>query len=229
MRIPTRSAVAAESARSRENVLIVLVLASFALGGLNWLTLKSFPDRLTAYSPPNPRAGGEVEIGGTPDHVAFDFAIGTLQRLYRWDIDGSEDYPQNIYQMQTRLTPECRALFNADVVEKGGGGESGRDQLTDRVRDPISVPGWDLYRPELVERRADGSWKVTVKLVHHERVNDLPVKTRGVMYPIRVVPFDVGEKYNPWRLALDCYDEGEEPLPMDEAEVERLIPEWMTE
>ncbi len=151
------------------------------------------------YVPPSLRDGGELQVGVVTDVYAYEFAAILWKKLNFWETDGAADYTKNIYRYQNYFTPSCREKLKTQYYSLKKSGE-----LNQRVRQLVEDPDYP-YDSKYVQQVSSGVWEVDLNMVLHETVNNTPVKDNDMLYPLRVVYFDVDRSANPWGLAIDCF------------------------
>jgi len=177
-----------------------IVLNLIAYGG--WIYTQK---NLDISIPPDLRFGATVKPGEIPDTEAFLFARNFFQMLYDWPENGVKDYPQRIYELSPKMTPQFIEYLELDMETRASGmGIPGRGgELTNRVRimKPL-VYGYDPYK---VDKLDDTTWVIWLDFHIIEFVENREVKNVKLRYPLRVVRWARDKKKNPWGLALDGY------------------------
>jgi integrating conjugative element protein (TIGR03746 family) len=171
--------------------------------------LQHAPSDLTLHIPPDLRSGATLRPGEVPPANVYAFAHYIWQQVNHWSRDGDKDYGAAIYRMQAYITPSCREWLERDLATKAGQGE-----LSLRTRALQEIPGRE-YAESRVRPLSDGAWRVEVDYEIKETVRGMPVKEAGVRYPLRVVRFDADREKNQFGLAVDCFNEGEQPSRLD--------------
>jgi len=172
---------------------------------------KTAPRDLTAHIPPDLRNGATINVGPSPDvpdTTVYTFAFYIWQQVNRWKTDGGKDYGDQIFALQSFLTPTCREQLIADMNQRSGAGELAR-----RTRAVMEIPGLG-YSAERVSVLGGNAWKVLLDTQVQETQANVSVKDAYIRYPLRVVRFDVDREKNPWQLAIDCFG-GERPARLD--------------
>ncbi|MBW8833419.1 MAG: TIGR03746 family integrating conjugative element protein [Burkholderiales bacterium] len=143
-----------------------------------------------------------------PDTTVYTFAFYIWQQVNHWKTDGTKDYGDQLYALQSFLTPTCREQLVADMEQRSASGELAR-----RTRAVMEIPGLG-YSEERVLVQGGNAWKVLLDTQVQETQANVPVKDAYIRYPLRVVRFDVDREKNPWQLAIDCFG-GERPARLD--------------
>jgi integrating conjugative element protein (TIGR03746 family) len=196
-------------AENRRLFYLCLILAATAAGAMwGW---KTAPNSMTVHVPPDLRNGATLKGGITPevpDTTVYTFAFYIWQQVNRWQADGSKDYGDQIYSLQSFLTPGCREQLIADMNQRNNAGELAR-----RTRAVMEIPGLG-YVPERVLIGGANTWKVLLDAQLQETQGLVSVKDTFIRYPLRVVRYDIDREKNPWQLAIDCFG-GERPARLD--------------
>lgn len=187
---------------------VVVAILSLALM-LAIRGLQNAPSELTVHIPPDLRSGATVRPGDVPPPNVYAFAHYIWQQVNRWGRDGDKDYGAAIFRMQAYITPSCREWLERDLATKANNGE-----LSLRTRALQEIPGHE-YQESRVKPLSDGAWRVEVDYEIKETVRGVPVKEAGVRYPLRVVRFDADREQNPFGLAVDCFNDTEQPSRLD--------------
>jgi integrating conjugative element protein (TIGR03746 family) len=185
-------------------IAILTVLALYAISG--W---RAAPHEMTVHVPPDLRSGTRVKVGEVPLPNVYAFAYYIWQQVNRWPQDGEKDYGAAIFKMQAFITPSCRQLLETDMTRKSNNGE-----LTLRTRSLQEVPGHG-YEDSHVVPLGNSVWKVLLDAEVFETVHGISVKNTAVHYPLRVVRFDADREANPFGLAIDCFDDDDQPARLD--------------
>jgi integrating conjugative element protein (TIGR03746 family) len=167
------------------------------------------PRDLTLHIPPDLRSGATLKPGDVPEPNVYAFAHYIWQQVNHWSRDGDKDYGAAIYRMQAYLTPSCREWLERDLVTKANNGE-----LSLRTRALQEIAGHE-FEESRVRTLSDGAWRVEVDYEIKETVRGVAVKETGVRYPLRVVRFDADRERNPFGLAVDCFNDTEQPSRLD--------------
>lgn len=185
-------------------VAILSVALLLAIRGL-----QKAPGDLTLHIPPDLRSGAKLRPGDVPPPNVYAFAHYIWQQVNHWSRDGDKDYGAAIYRMQAYITPSCREWLERDLAAKANNGE-----LSLRTRALQEIPGHE-YEELRVRPLSDGAWRVEVDYEIKETVRGVPVKEAGVRYPLRVVRFDADREQNQFGLAVDCFNDPEQPSRLD--------------
>ena len=178
-------------------IAILTFLCAFAM--LGW---KNTPTHFTAHIPPDLRAGASIHIGSTPEVPApnvYVFALYVWQQVNRWQTDGAKNYGEQIFAMQSYITPACREQLVADMNIK-----SGRGELTLRTRSVMEIPG-QSFQDKRVIPLGSQAWTVLLDMQLQEHSRGMEVKDTFIRYPMQIVRFDVDREKNPFGLAIDCF------------------------
>ena len=186
-------------------LLMFLVCAGLAFG---WMRA---PSQMTVHIPPTFQSGVEQAAGTVPEPNVYTFANYIWQQMHRWPENGEKDYAQNLFKLQSFVTPRFYAWLEKDFQTKASRGE-----LRGKVRGIAELPGHG-YEKSRVVQQGDGVWLVWLDFEVKEWVNDLTTKDVSVRYPMRVVRFNINKEANPWGLALDGFPEGEQPRKIDKS------------
>ena len=187
--------------------VFIAILAAALLLAIRGLQLA--PAELTLHIPPDLRSGARLRVGEVPPPNVYAFAHYIWQQVNHWSRDGDKDYGAAIWRMQAYVTPACREWLEADLAAKANKGE-----LSLRTRALQEIPGHE-YEETKVRPLSSSAWRVELDYEIRESVRGMPVKQAGVRYPLRVVRFDADREKNPFGLAVDCFDEGEQPTRLD--------------
>ena len=186
-------------------VLLIIVLAQ-------WWRNGTLQETRRLYIPPDLTQGLVTDLQQVPAPTVYTFAYYIFQQLYRWRLDGEQDYPKQIYALQGFLTPSCVAALEEDMNNKQRLGE-----LRHRVRTVQEIQG-HTYSPRRVLIETGNSWLLWLDVNVRETINGHPVKDVMLRYTLRVVRFDVDREVNPWGLALAC-DEGMQPQRLQDDDI----------
>ena len=191
--------------------VVILLLALLCSGALyGWTTA---PQQITVHIPPQFQSGTQQGVDHVPPPNVYTFAAYIWQQMHRWPANGEDDYPANMFRLQSFLTPRFYDWLEADFQ-----GKARRGELRGKVRGISEIPGRH-YEPSRVVPVGDGAWIVWLDVEIKEWVNDLVTKDVRLRYPLRVVRFDVDRERNPWGLALDGFPEGQTPERLPDADV----------
>ncbi|MBK5944841.1 PFL_4703 family integrating conjugative element protein [Halorhodospira halophila] len=171
---------------------------ALACAGL-WWGWHTAPEDIRVHQTPELRTGGVMEAGEIPEPVVYTFTFYIWQQLWRWEDDGADEYPENIWRLQSYMTPRFLQVQEADLERRAQSGE-----LDNRSRYIREIPG-ARFEPARVERLGDDTWQVFLDVEIQEYIDGELVKDIEVRYPLRVVRFEVDPEGNPWGLALDGY------------------------
>lgn len=171
--------------------------------------LQNAPDELTLHIPPDLRSGATIRPGEVPPPNVYTFAHYIWQQVNHWSRDGDKDYGAAIFRMQAYITPACREWLEQDLKTKANNGE-----LSLRTRALQEIPGHE-YEESRVRPLSGSAWRVEVDYEIKETVRGMPVKETGVRYPLRVVRFDADREQNQFGLAVDCFNDTEQPSRLD--------------
>jgi integrating conjugative element protein (TIGR03746 family) len=185
-------------------VAILAIALLLAIRGL-----QNAPRDLTLHIPPDLRSGAKLRAGEVPPPNVYAFAHYIWQQVNHWGRDGDKDYGAAIFRMQAYITPSCREWLERDLATKANNGE-----LSLRTRALQEIPGHE-YEESRVKPLSDSAWRVEVDYEIKETVRGMPVKETGVRYPLRVVRFDANREKNPFGLAVDCFNDTEQPSKLD--------------
>lgn len=187
----------------RQNAMIKSLLLVI---GFSWLMIAflmylcvDFKKEQIVRLPADLRYTVRQQVSATPESHVYSFAYYIIQQVYRWEQDGAEDFPQNIYRLQAFLTQRMRKQLETEFELK-----SENNELKRRVRWVQEIPG-HTFSNQRVEKLSDGSWVVHVDLHIREFVGNYPLKDVHITYPIRVVHYDVDPEKNDYGLALDGF------------------------
>jgi integrating conjugative element protein (TIGR03746 family) len=183
---------------------ILTVITLYAISG--W---KAAPRELTVHVPPDLRSGAKIKTGEVPLPNVYSFAHYIWQQVNRWPQDGDKDYGAAIFRLQAFITPSCRQLLQTDMTRKSNNGE-----LALRTRALQEAPGHG-YEESRVTPLGNNVWRVLLDSEVFETVHGIPVKNTSVRYPLRVVRFDADREANPFGLAIDCFDDENQPTRLD--------------
>jgi len=179
--------------------------------------LQNAPSDLTLHIPPDLRSGAKLRPGEVPPPNVYAFAHYIWQQVNHWSRDGDKDYGAAIYRMQAYVTPSCRDWLERDMAAKANRGE-----LSLRTRALQEIPGHE-YDEARVKPLGGNAWRVEVDYEIKETVRGMPVKEAGVRYPLRVVRFDADREANQFGLAVDCFNDTEQPTRLDLVAAYRVI------
>jgi integrating conjugative element protein (TIGR03746 family) len=194
----------------------VISITSVALMSM-YLTWRT-PHRIDVHLKPNIRGNTVVEVidgkSPVPRANVYGFAHYVWQKLNIWMKDGSKDYRNRIFELQSYVTPGCYAYLERDLNHKSKGRDDSGSELAERVRFMSEALGGG-YSDARVVPEGNMSWKVYLDMQLTEWMRGLEVKNTVVRYTMRVVAYDIDNKLNPYQLALDC---------SELTEAERLLP-----
>lgn len=171
----------------------VVALGFVLLESRKWIPVYVPPDTsqgtfLTAYTP-NP---GSV----------YGFGFQTLQFLYHWPKNGSEDYPANIDNLAYYITPKFRSWLLDDFTRLSN--RFGINELRGRSRALHPIPA-ALFEADRVVRISEGVWHVTMDYRLVEEVDGSAIKDTVIRYSLRIVQSDVNPHGNQWGMMLDGF------------------------
>ena len=134
---------------------------------------------------------------GTPEVPAanvYAFAFYMWQQVNRWASDGSKDYGEQIFAMQSFLTPACREQLIEDMRIKGREAEAHQ-----RTRALMEIPGYG-FSPARITDHGNGSWTVLLDAQLLETSRGMAVRTPTSVTRC-VVRYDVDREKIPgvWR------------------------------
>lgn len=199
----TRQLDALAAERSHSKTLRLMIVLVAAIGAIGMYFAHAMPRSLDLHLAPDIKAGDTVHFvdgqAAVPDVNIYGFAYYIWQQLNRWQADGAKDYGQQIFRMQSYVTPSCRAQLQADMQNRHQAGE-----LRQRTRFMSEIPGLG-YSSNRVRADGPNAWTVLLDMQLIETFRGQPVKDAFIRYPIRVVRYDVDRERNPWRLAIDCF------------------------
>ena len=177
--------------------LVIMLLAAFlAYAFWGW---SQAPEQIDVHVPPDLSSGVTLHINEIPKPNIYTFAFYMWQQINRWPEDGDKDYPKRLFQFAAYLTPSFLATLERDMKRRGRQGE-----LAGRVRALLETPG-QSYSETRVRQVADDVWEVTIDTTVNETVHGLEVKHTRIVWPLRVVRYDVDRERNPWGLAIDGF------------------------
>ncbi len=180
--------------------LMIIVFGLLALLSMMtyWLA-KSMEARPIAL-PPDLRSGAIIQGNEVYPESVYTFAFAIFQQLNRWRENGTQDYAANIRTLRDYLTPRFRVWLEEDRNRRLTQGE-----LTDRTRG-IFIPSDVVFDQKRVRIVDNNVWIVDLEVELIETLEDEPVKKARILYPLRVVRFEVDWERNPWGLALDGFE-----------------------
>lgn len=149
--------------------------------------------------PPDLRSGAVIHGNEVYPETVYAFTFAIFQQLNRWRTDGTSEYGQNIARLRDYLTPQFRVVLDDDRSQRQRDGE-----LRDRTRG-IFIPPEVVYESSRVEIVSPNEWLVNLEVELLETIDDAPVKQARILYPIRVVRYEMDWERNPWGLALDGF------------------------
>lgn len=187
----------------------VIILLSGFLAYVVWGWSQA-PKRIEVHVPPDLSTGVTMRLGEVPKPNVYSFAFYIWQQINRWPEDGFKDYPTRLYQFAPYLTPTFLSALERDMKRRGLQGE-----LSGRVRALLETPG-QFYSESRVREVANGVWEVTLDTTLTETVHGMPVKKARIVWPLRVVRYDVDPERNPWGMALDGFF-GEGPRKVEKS------------
>lgn len=188
-------------------IIILSVFLAYAFHG--W---SEAPKEIEVHVPPDLSKGVVMRVGDVPSPNVYAFAFYIWQQINRWHENGAEDYPKNLYRFSPYITPRFRAELLRDMKQRSRHGE-----LSGRVRALMETPG-SVYDDSKVKQAGNGAWEVELDTTVSESVSGMEVKRTRVIWPLRVVRYDVDRERNPWGLALDGFaGEGPRKAKPDDA------------
>jgi integrating conjugative element protein (TIGR03746 family) len=212
--VPKRFHTQVEISRAHITTLrAVILLMALVIAGLlyGWSTA---PKQMTVHIPPAFQSGVTQPADTVPLPNIYTFASYIWQQLQRWPENGEKDYADNLYKLQSFITPQFYDWLEQDFQSKASRGE-----LRGKVRGIAEIPGHH-YEASRVIPQGDGVWLVWLDVEIKEWVNDLTTKEVSIRYPMRVVRFDVDREANPWGLALDGFPDDEVPTKIEDNQEE---------
>lgn len=210
--LPKRFHTQVEISRAHITTLrSVILLMGILCGGLLYGWAQA-PSQMTVHIPPSFRSGVQQPVGTIPDPNVYTFASYIWQQMHRWPTNGEQDYADNLFRLQSFITPRFYDWLEADFKAKAGRGE-----LRGKVRGISELPGHSYAKSRVVPQ-GDGVWLIWLDFEVKEWVNERTTKQVNIRYPLRVVRFDVDRETNPWGLAIDGFPEGEKPTKIDDAD-----------
>lgn len=208
------------AARSQNASLRKIIVLVAALGAAGMYFAHAVPRTLDLHLAPDLKTGDSVRFvdgqAPIPDVNVYGFAYYIWQQLNRWQSDGSKNYGEQMFRMQSYVTPSCMAQLQADMQQRHRAGE-----LRSRTRHMTEIPGFG-YTAKRVVAEGRSAWTVLLDMQLMESFRGQPVKDTYIRYPIRVVRYDVDREKNPWRLAIDCYG-AHRPTRLDSQDVQAVM------
>ncbi|RBW47273.1 TIGR03746 family integrating conjugative element protein [Psychromonas sp. B3M02] len=149
---------------------------------------------------PDIRAGTTRKSWEVPPAFVYSFSLTITQKVNNWTSNGGTEYSQNILALQNYITPKCRRFLSNDLKNKKNQG-----QLQNRTRIVMESSGVSFSGSERTSIIDKGVWNTDLYLNITEYVNGDLVKDIDVLWPLRIVEFNIDSELNPQGLALDCF------------------------
>lgn len=175
---------------------------TFFLGFLLVLGMLVHQSRIQAidvHIPPELSSAVVQKAGHIPKPNVYLFTSNILQALNNWTVNGETDFKRNIEAYQHYLTPSFKAQLLKLYDNKNQRGE-----LSERIRGIQELFGHE-YDESKVHSLATNVWRVELDLKIREWFRGMKVKEVDLMFPMRVVRYDINRQLNPWGMALDGF------------------------
>lgn len=177
------------------SIIAVLVLINF----LMWAGWREAPRDLTIHIPPDLSSIVTMKANDIPTPTIYGFAFYLWQVLGNWQENGATDFNKNINAYGPYITPAFKLELINQMMQLQAKGE-----LQDRTR-VIQGQVGAAYQSSNVIPLGNGAWEVDLTVRVTERIGNTILQDALILYPLRVVRFDVNRQTNPWGLALDGF------------------------
>lgn len=172
--------------------IIYLLVFIAALCSIGWMTA---PTRMTVYIPPDISNGATQKAGEIPNPFIYTFTFEVWQEINHWTQNGTQDYITNINTYWPYFTPSFKSVLLQDYEDLKTSGQLDRE----RVMQGIEGAAYDsIY----VKKLSDNTWEVDLKVRLTEYKNNQVVKDVEILYPLKVVRYNISQKVNPYGLAI---------------------------
>jgi len=156
------------------------------------------PSDLTIHIPPDITNGATFKVHDIPSAFLHSFSYEVWQEVNYWSQDGSQDYPKNIHTYAAYLTPKFQNELLQEYEELKVAGE------VQRQRSIQGLAG-SVFESSTVKRLSADSWEIDLKVRLVEYRNNQIVKDIEMLYPLKVIRWDISGEKNPYGLALDGF------------------------
>lgn len=180
------------TAQSRSILLLFLLCILLSVG---WMLS---PSNLTIHIPPDIENGATLKANQIPNSAVYSFAYEIWQRVNYWPEEGVKDYPKNVHTYAAYLTPKFQRELLQEYDDLKSAGQ------VQRQRSAQGMVG-AAYESINVKKLSNTTWEVDLKVRLLEYKNNQLVKDIDVLYPLKVIRWDISTRDNPYGLAIDGY------------------------
>jgi integrating conjugative element protein (TIGR03746 family) len=178
--------------QSRFIWIVVCLCIFFAVG---WMRS---PSDLTIHIPPDIKNGATFKVNEVPSAFLHSFSYEIWQGVNYWSQDGSQDYAKNIHAYAAYLTPKFQTELLQEYDDLKATGQVQRQRLLQGV-------SGSAFESSTVKKLSADSWEIDLKVRLIEYRNNQIVKDVEMLYPLKVVRWDISSEKNPYGLALDGF------------------------
>jgi len=180
------------AAQSRVIWIIVGLCCLFAIG---WMRS---PADLTIHIPPDITNGATFKVHEVPNAFLHSFTYEVWQEVNYWSQDGAQDYLKNLHTYAAYLTPQFQHALLQEYEELKTAGQ------VQRQRTIQGIAG-SAFESSTVKQLSQNSWEIDLKVRLVEYRNHQIVKEIEMLYPLKVIRWDISSEKNPYGLALDGF------------------------
>ncbi len=180
---------------SIQSRFIGIILALCLLFAVGWMRS---PSDVTIHIPPDINNGATFKINDIPAAFLHSFAYEVWQSVNYWSQDGLQDYPKNIHAYAAYLTPRFQAELLEDYDDLKTAGQ------VQRQRSLQGITG-SSFESATVKKISENSWEIDLRMRLLEYRNHEVVKDIDLLYPLKVIRWDISSEKNPYGLAIDGF------------------------
>lgn len=180
---------------SLQNRFIFIVVGLCIFFAVGWMRA---PSDLTVHIPPDITNGSTFKINEIPSSFLYSFSYEVWQEVNYWSEDGSQDYAKNIHTYASYLTPKFQNELLQEYEDLKTAGQ------VQRQRSLQGLAG-STFESSTVKKLSANSWEIDLKVRLVEYRNNQIVKDIEMLYPLKVIRWDISGEKNPYGLALDGF------------------------
>jgi integrating conjugative element protein (TIGR03746 family) len=156
------------------------------------------PSDLTIHIPPNITNGATFKANEIPASFLHSFSYEIWQGINYWSQDGAQDYSKNLHAYAAYITPRFQGELLQDYEDL---------KTTGQVQRQRSLHGaaGAVFESAAVKKLSGDSWEIDLTMRLQEHRNNQVVKDVEILYPLRVIRWDISSEKNPYGLALDGF------------------------
>lgn len=174
---------------------IWMVMALCLFLGIGWMRS---PSDMTIHIPPDITNGATFKVNDVPAAFLHSFAYEVWQNVNYWGQDGSQDYIKNIRLFAAYLTPRFQTELTQDYDDLKTSGQVQRQRSLQGANGAV-------FESSTVKRLSANSWQINLRMRLLEYRNNQVVKDIEILYPLKVIRWDISSEKNPYGLAIDGF------------------------